>query len=140
MVAKFRENLVLRRVARLEVENGIVVRCVPAAHAVRQHACLYEVLQRHYALALHALCARCAGSYAHNTVSPGVGKIASMVAIESKTPLEAAAAEKCSETGRLIAMHVVAANPLALTRDTVDTDALQVSRHGAAVVTNGWIT
>ena len=34
MVAKFRENLVLRRVARLEVENGIVVRCVPAAHAV----------------------------------------------------------------------------------------------------------
>lgn len=65
-------------------------------------------------------------SYVHNSLAPGLGKIASVVALESDTPLDGEAAETAHSLGRTIAMHVVAANPAALSRDTVDTEALQV--------------
>ncbi len=54
-------------------------------------------------------------SYMHNANKPGLGKIGVLVALESTG--DAAALEAL---GKQIAMHVAAANPLALTRDDVD--------------------
>ena len=48
--------------------------------------------------------------YVHNQVSPGLGKIGVLVALESTAPVETLAA-----LGKQIAMHVAAAHPLALT-------------------------
>jgi len=67
-----------------------------------------------------------ATSYMHNSLAPGVGRIGSLVALSSDTPLEGEAASKAHALSRTVAMHVVAATPIAMTRDTVDTEALQV--------------
>ncbi|HUI21286.1 MAG TPA: translation elongation factor Ts [Methylocella sp.] len=49
------------------------------------------------------------GQYVHNAVSEGLGKIGVLVALESKGDSQALAA-----LGRLLALHIAAANPLAL--------------------------
>jgi elongation factor Ts len=49
------------------------------------------------------------GSYVHNRVAPGMGRIAVLVAVESKGE-----PDRLSELGRLLAMHVAAANPIAI--------------------------
>ena len=54
-------------------------------------------------------------SYVHNAVSPGLGKIGVLVAMES-----AGDADRLNELGRQIAMHVAASSPLSLGRDDVD--------------------
>jgi len=55
------------------------------------------------------------GSYVHNSVSDGLGKIGVLVALESSgKPAELAA------LGRLIAMHVAAANPQAVDAASLD--------------------
>lgn len=54
-------------------------------------------------------------SYMHNQVVPGLGKIGVLVALES-----AGDAEKLSELGRQIAMHVAATSPLATRVDELD--------------------
>jgi elongation factor Ts len=54
-------------------------------------------------------------SYMHNAMKPGLGKIGVLVALESTG--DAAALDAL---GKQIAMHVAAANPIALTRDDVD--------------------
>jgi elongation factor Ts len=59
------------------------------------------------------------GSYVHNQIAPGAGKIGVIVALES-TGSKAALAE----FGRLLAMHVAATNPVALTLDQVPKDIL----------------
>lgn len=54
-------------------------------------------------------------SYVHNAVAPGLGKIGVLVALESgadKAELET--------LGKQLAMHIAAANPLALTADGLD--------------------
>src|SRR5437868_14597721 len=51
-------------------------------------------------------------SYVHNQVSPGLGKIGVLVALESAAPAETLAA-----LGKQIAMHVAAAHPLALSAE-----------------------
>jgi len=51
-------------------------------------------------------------SYVHNAVAPGLGKIGVLVALES-----ADAAETLQSLGKQLAMHIAAANPLALTAD-----------------------
>jgi elongation factor Ts len=54
-------------------------------------------------------------SYVHNAVAPGLGKIGVLVALESegdKAALEA--------LGKQLAMHIAAANPLALTGEELD--------------------
>ena len=48
-------------------------------------------------------------SYVHNAVAPGLGKIGVLVALESAAP-----ADTLTALGKQIAMHVAAANPLAL--------------------------
>ncbi|HVY12822.1 MAG TPA: translation elongation factor Ts [Alphaproteobacteria bacterium] len=59
-------------------------------------------------------------SYTHNAVTPNLGKIGVLVALESK-----ADAGKLSDLGRKIAMHVAAARPEALSIENVDPAALE---------------
>ncbi|MEJ7775959.1 MAG: translation elongation factor Ts [Sphingomicrobium sp.] len=54
-------------------------------------------------------------SYVHNAVAPGLGKIGVLVAFESAAP-----AETLQALGKQIAMHIAAANPLALSGDSLD--------------------
>jgi len=54
-------------------------------------------------------------SYAHNTVTPNLGKIGVIVALESSGKADALAA-----IGRQLAMHVASANPLALDASGLD--------------------
>ena len=58
-------------------------------------------------------------SYMHNAMKPGLGKIGVLVALESTGDAGALDA-----LGKQIAMHVAAANPIALTRDDVDSAIL----------------
>jgi len=53
--------------------------------------------------------------YVHNAVAPGLGKIGVLVALESAAPNETLQA-----LGKQIAMHIAAANPLALNGDDLD--------------------
>lgn len=87
LIARIGENLVLRRVARLEAKQGVVA------------------------------------SYVHNSISPGLGKIGVLVALES-----AASAEVLAPLGRQLAMHVAAANPQYLDVASVPAAALDRER------------
>jgi len=62
-------------------------------------------------------------SYVHNMVSPGLGKIGVLVALES-----AASEEVLAPLGRQLAMHVAAANPLYLDAASVPAAALERER------------
>jgi elongation factor Ts len=53
-------------------------------------------------------------SYVHNSVAPGLGKIGVLVALES-----AAGADVLQPLGKQLAMHIAAANPLALDADSL---------------------
>jgi elongation factor Ts len=61
------------------------------------------------------------GSYVHNAVSEGLGKIGVIVALES-----AGKADELSALGRQLAMHVASANPQAL--DAASLDPAQIKR------------
>jgi elongation factor Ts len=61
--------------------------------------------------------------YVHNQVVPGLGKIGVLVALESAAPSETLVA-----LGKQIAMHVAAANPLALNADNLDPDLIERER------------
>lgn len=62
-------------------------------------------------------------SYIHNAAAPGMGKIGVLIALESSAD-EAA----LNALGKQLAMHVAAANPLALTGDGLDADMLARER------------
>lgn len=79
LIATIRENIELRRVCRMSVEDGVVA------------------------------------SYVHNKISPSLGKIGVLVAIESKGDKT-----KLVELGKQIAMHIAAANPLSTSVDDLD--------------------
>ena len=78
------ENINIRRIANLEVSNGLVV------------------------------------SYVHNATAPNMGKIAVLVAFESK-----ADKGKLEEIGKQVAMHIAAAKPDALSIESVEPSKLQ---------------
>jgi elongation factor Ts len=61
--------------------------------------------------------------YVHNQVAPGLGKIGVLVALESGAPTETLIA-----LGKQIAMHVAAANPLALNADELDPALIERER------------
>ncbi len=61
--------------------------------------------------------------YVHNTAAPGMGKIGVLVALESSAD-EAA----LNALGKQLAMHVAAANPLALTGDALDAEMVARER------------
>ena len=65
--------------------------------------------------------------YVHNQVAPGLGKIGVLVALESAAP-----ADTLNALGKQIAMHVAAANPLALNADELD-PALVERERGVAM-------
>src|SRR6185295_17011694 len=62
-------------------------------------------------------------AYVHNAASPELGKIGVLVALKSAAP-----ADKLSVLGRQIAMHVAAANPLALTPAHLDAAVVEKER------------
>ncbi|AHE54560.1 translation elongation factor Ts [Sphingomonas sanxanigenens] len=66
-------------------------------------------------------------SYVHNAAAPGLGKIGVLVALESAAPAEALEA-----LGKQLAMHVAAANPLALNEDDLSADMIERERAIAA--------
>ena len=59
------------------------------------------------------------GTYVHNQIAPGMGKIGVLVALESTGKKD-----ELANFGRMLAMHVAAANPVALTLDAVPADVL----------------
>ncbi len=59
-------------------------------------------------------------SYVHNAVAPDMGKIGVLVALEGSAPAETLAA-----LGKQIAMHIAAANPLALDAEGLDPAMLE---------------
>jgi elongation factor Ts len=61
--------------------------------------------------------------YVHNAASPGLGKIGVLVALES-----AGDPEKLRGLGKNLAMHIAAANPLALTGDELDPATVERER------------
>jgi elongation factor Ts len=67
-------------------------------------------------------------SYVHNAAAPDRGKIGVLVAIDSSSSDKAALAA----LGKQIAMHIAAANPLALTADDIDPALLERERAIAA--------
>src|ERR1700744_2163457 len=62
-------------------------------------------------------------SYVHNAAGPELGKIGVLVALKSKAP-----EDKLLALGRQIAMHVAAANPLALTPEHLSKDVIERER------------
>jgi len=61
--------------------------------------------------------------YVHNAVVPGLGKIGVLVALES-----AASAETLQALGKQLAMHIAAANPLALDGNSLDAAMVERER------------
>lgn len=62
-------------------------------------------------------------SYVHNQISEGLGKIGVLVALESEGD-----SEKLNAFGRQLAMHIAAANPVAVDRDSIDASLLERER------------
>ena len=62
-------------------------------------------------------------SYVHNAAAPNMGKIGVLVALESAAP-----ADTLTALGKQLAMHIAAANPLALNADGLDADLLARER------------
>ena len=59
-------------------------------------------------------------SYVHSAISPGLGKIGVLVGLGSD-----ADADKLSEVGKQIAMHIAAAKPLSVSQDDLDPEELE---------------
>jgi elongation factor Ts len=66
-------------------------------------------------------------SYVHNAVAPGLGKIGVLVALESGAP-----ADTLQTLGKQLAMHIAAANPLALDAESLSPDLVERERGIAA--------
>jgi elongation factor Ts len=62
-------------------------------------------------------------SYVHNAVAPGLGKIGVLVALESGAP-----ADTLQALGKQLAMHIAAANPLALDADSLPVALIERER------------
>jgi len=62
-------------------------------------------------------------SYVHNAAAPGLGKIGVLVALEGSAP-----AETLQGLGKQLAMHIAAANPLALNAEDLDPALIERER------------
>ncbi len=60
------------------------------------------------------------GSYVHNSVDPGLGKIGVIVALESSNR-----SDELKRLGRMLAMHVAASNPQAIDPSGLDPDVVR---------------
>ena len=63
------------------------------------------------------------GSYMHNAAAPNLGKIGVLVGLESTGDRE-----KLEDLGRKLAMHVAAANPIAVTENDIDPGVIERER------------
>ncbi len=63
------------------------------------------------------------GSYMHNALAPGLGKIGVLVALEGD-----AAAAALEGLGKSLAMHIAASSPVAVSRDDLDPASVQRER------------
>ena len=63
------------------------------------------------------------GQYMHGAISDGLGKIGVLVALESKGD-----ATELTRLGRMVAMHIAAANPLAVDAKGIDASAVERER------------
>ncbi len=84
LIATIGENMMVRRMARFEVSQGVVA------------------------------------TYIHNAITPDLGRIAVLVAVES-----AGDPDTLKDMGRKIAMHVAATQPMSLTTDDLDPAAVE---------------
>ncbi|MEM9966284.1 MAG: translation elongation factor Ts [Asticcacaulis sp.] len=73
--------------------------------------------------ARHTVSQGVVASYVHNAIAPGLGRIAVLVAVES-----AGDADVLNEMGRKIAMHVAATQPLSLSTEDLDPEAVERER------------
>ncbi|MFT4091526.1 MAG: translation elongation factor Ts [Asticcacaulis sp.] len=73
--------------------------------------------------AKHSVSEGVVASYVHNAIAPGLGRIAVLVAVES-----AGDAEALNDMGRKIAMHVAATQPLSLSTEDLDPEAVERER------------
>jgi elongation factor Ts len=73
--------------------------------------------------AAHKVTDGAVATYMHNQVAPGLGKIGVLAALESKGK-----AEEVGAFGRLLAMHIAAANPVALDLSQVPAETLARER------------
>jgi len=87
LIATIGENMVARRMARLQVSEGAVA------------------------------------AYIHNATAPNLGRIGVLVAVEG-----AGDQSKLQELGRKVAMHVAATQPLSLSTDDLDPEAVERER------------
>lgn len=62
-------------------------------------------------------------SYVHSAAAPGIGRIGVLVALETT-----AGADAVADLGKKLAMHIAAANPVAISRDELPADALERER------------
>ncbi len=62
-------------------------------------------------------------SYVHGAVGPGLGKIGVIIGLESLAP-----ADKLGQIGKQVAMHIAAANPLAVRVDELDPAVVERER------------
>src|SRR3546814_7449504 len=62
-------------------------------------------------------------SYVHNAAGEGLGKIGVLVAVQSSAP-----ADQLAALGKQLAMHVAAANPLALDEGGIDPEVVERER------------
>ena len=123
----------VRNVAKLALEHGTDVQALGAAH-YPEGGTVQEKLTDNIAKIGENQSLRRAAvlevnegavvPYVHNAVTPGLGKIGVLVALESAAP-----AETLQALGKQIAMHVAAAHPQALSAD--DLDAALVERERA---------
>ncbi|KAK9821795.1 hypothetical protein WJX81_006353 [Elliptochloris bilobata] len=68
-------------------------------------------------------------SYLHASPAPGLGRMGALVRLESASGrLEGAAAEVAKDVGAKLAMHIVAARPMALDRQSMPADAVAAER------------
>jgi elongation factor Ts len=63
------------------------------------------------------------GAYIHNALSPAVGKIGVIIAVQSDAP-----AKDLEPIAKQLAMHIAASSPVAVSRDEVDTRLLDRER------------
>lgn len=71
-------------------------------------------------LASHTVAEGVVASYIHNSIAPDLGRIAVLVAVESQGDVAV-----IKEMGRKIAMHVAATQPLSLSVDDLDAEAVE---------------
>src|SRR3546814_8347130 len=114
-----------RRHTRCALVTGVQTCALPisVAEALTQNVAKIGENQSLRRVALRSVASGVVTGYVHNAAAPGMGKIGVLVALESS-----AGADVLEPLGKQLAMHVAAANPLALNGDDLDADLVARER------------